>query len=140
MTKFGNSQRVAGATMTPEPHPLRCETCNQTILGKCPATNVCANSINDTRAIYKVTEIIGCASHSSATTSAEQVLDELIPSAKGEAKSSGWRVDPPFLQRVETRANNEEYMSETHFCLEEIECVLIALLAELRSQRGREPG
>lgn len=72
-------------TLNPQPHPLRCETCENK---DCQITVICADtgcdvSFNPRDPIEKTLwfvqgiEQVGCASHSSANTNAA-VLDEFI--------------------------------------------------------------
>jgi len=58
--------------MTPQPHPLRCETCT-----KCPFLNGTCFDERMSNPIAATTSMIGCASHSAASrpTQSRNILD-----------------------------------------------------------------
>jgi hypothetical protein len=73
---------VWGATMT-EPHPLRCETCKKhsetKYLSFCEGLAFRDNLDSAEKEYIKEwIERVGCASHSSTTTSAEKVLEQIV--------------------------------------------------------------
>jgi hypothetical protein len=63
--------------MTAEPHPQRCETCtipkNVTLPKWCPIAKVW---LSENAVVWRASEVVGCASHSSAKSERDKVLDK----------------------------------------------------------------